>query len=141
MKLGRFFTLEELTHTNCGLKNVPNSEQITALTDLVKSVLDPARAIYGNPVTVNSGFRTPEVNRAVGSKATKSQHLDGEAADLDCSNNALLFRIIRDNCPFDQLIWERGDLTQPAWVHVSFSSKRMRKQILRFDGVNYLPFK
>jgi len=141
MKLGRFFTLEELTQTNCGLKNVPNEEQKQSLKSLVEKTLDPVRAIYGGPINVNSGFRTLEVNIAIKSKSKTSQHLKGEAADLDCDNNALLFRLIRDNCPFDQLIWERGNDTQPDWVHVSYSTKRMRKQILRFDGVDYLPFK
>lgn len=130
MKLGDYFTLEELTKTRTGLKNAPDRGQIEKLRLLVVKVLDPARKIIGERVDVNSGFRTPEVNEDVGGAST-SQHLKAEAADIECSDNARLFRVIRDNLIFDQLIWEYGDDDQPDWVHVSYSDTRCRKQVLR----------
>ncbi len=141
MKIGKFFTLEELTRTGTKLPNVPNSQQIEALTELVKNVLDPVRVLLNSPIGINSGFRSAIVNTSIGG-TSNSQHCKGQAADLDADNNALLFRLIRDNCPFDQLIWERGDEKQPGWVHVSYRADgKNRKEILRFNGKTYLPFK
>ena len=132
----KHFTLEKLTVTNTGLHNVPNNTQKSALETLVKNVLDPARELFKSVISVNSGFRTPEVNKAIGGVAT-SQHLKGEAADITCSDNAKLFALIRNYLPFDQLIWEKGNDTQPAWVHVSFTANGTnRKQVLKLkpDG-------
>ena len=67
-----------------------------------------------------------------------SQHLTGEAADLECSDKAKLFNLIRNNLPFDQLIWENGTDAQPAWVHVSYTDKRaLRKEVLRLKNGSY----
>jgi hypothetical protein len=141
VKIGKFFTLEELTRTGTKLPNVPNQQQIAALTELVKNVLDPVRVLLNSPIGVNSGFRSAVVNASING-APNSQHCKGQAADLDTDNNALLFRLIRDNCQFDQLIWERGDEKQPDWVHVSYRADgKNRKEILKFNGKIYLPFK
>ena len=130
MKLSENFTLAELTVTSVNAPNIPNEEQIKKLQALVDNVLQPLRELYGKPISINSGFRSLQVNKKV-KGAQKSQHLKGEAADISCENNALLFRLIRDGFDFDQLIWEKGNDTQPAWVHVSFSRTKNRKQILR----------
>jgi zinc D-Ala-D-Ala carboxypeptidase len=130
MKLSENFTLEELTATNVNLPNHPTSEQISNLQALVTNVLQPLRELYGKAIKINSGFRSKAVNKKVGGAPT-SQHTKGEAADIDCDNPALLYRLIRDTYEFDQLIWEKGNDNQPAWVHVSFSRKKNRKQILR----------
>jgi len=122
MKLSENFTLEELTITGTKLKNAPSERQIANLQALVNNVLQPLCELYGQPIHVNSGFRSDEVNKAMGG-AIGSQHCLGEAADLECADNARIFYLIRDHLPFDQLIWEGGDDIQPAWVHVSF--KRM----------------
>lgn len=134
----KFFTLKELTKTTTGLPNVPNETQTAALLVLAKQVLDPVRELFNAPVTVNSAFRSPAVNQAVGG-AANSQHLTGEAADLDSSNNAILFNLIRNKLVFDQLIWENGTDAQPAWVHVSYTATRQnRMQVLRLkNGVYY----
>lgn len=121
----RHFTIEELTTTDTGFKNVPNQEQESNLIALVDNVLDPARELLNAPVKVNSGFRCRVVNDAV-KGAKNSSHLKGEAADLDCFDNRKLFEIIRDNLPFDQLINEYNF----SWIHVSFSRLKNRKQIL-----------
>ena len=78
---------------------------------------------------INPGFRSPAINRAIGG-APNSQHCTGEAADLDAVDNAQLFHLIRQHLPFDQLIWESGNKRQPAWVHVSYSTKHNRKEVL-----------
>lgn len=131
----KYFTLKELTKTKHKIKNIPNQEQLENIHYLVKEVLDPARAILGRPITVSSGFRNPEVNRAVGGGST-SQHLRGEAADIVCYDNSTLFDILKELDNYDQLIWEYGTDESPAWVHVSTTKKINRKEILRAKKVN-----
>ena len=137
MKLGKYFTLEELTVTNTELENKPNSEQLNNLKLLVENVLDPVRELNGGPITVNSGFRCKEVNshKTINGSAT-SQHLKGEAADIESKDNANIFSLIRKYCVFDQLIWEGGDDKQPAWVHVSYKRQGNRGEVLRVKVVN-----
>lgn len=128
MNLSKNFTLEELTVTSAHLPNTPTETEIARLTALVQNVLQPARELLGKPVRINSGFRSVDVNKAVGG-ADSSQHCLGEAADLDCADNAQLFQLIRTHLPFDQLIWEGGNDIQPEWVHVSY--KANRKEVLK----------
>ena len=132
-QLSKNFTLAELTRTSNPLPNVPTETDIIRLTELAKQVLQPLRDLYGHPITVNSGYRSASVNRAIGG-APASQHCLGEAADLDCADNALLFHLIRTHLPFDQLIWEGGNDLQPDWVHVSF--KANRKEVLKMKVVD-----
>jgi len=121
----KYFTIQELTTTNSGLKNIPTEYETDNLMALVDNVLDPARELIGRAIQVNSGFRSREVNAKVGG-VKNSQHLTGEAADIVCNDNKKLFEIIRDNLTFDQLINEKDY----SWIHVSFSRIRNRKQIL-----------
>jgi len=134
-KLGKYFSLEELTVTHENLDNTPDTIATQKLKVLVQNLLDPVREMYGFPICVNSGFRTLAVNKAIGG-ATKpiSQHTKGEAADLDCADNARLFYLIRDHFNYDQLIWEEGSNLQPDWVHVSFKAQGNRNQILKFKN-------
>ena len=136
MRLTENFSLAELTVTSTGLPNQPNALQLENLKALAKKVLQPVRDLYGQPITVNSGFRSVSVNISVGGSKT-SQHCKGEAADLDCDDNAVLFKLIRENLEFDQLIWEGGNDTAPDWVHVSYSTIRNRKQVLRMKLGQY----
>lgn len=97
---------------------------------LVENVLDPLREKYGKPVKVNSGYRCPKHNLAVGG-AMQSQHMKGEAADIapmdgDARELERLVEIIKQNGKWDQMI------VYPTFVHVSW--KRFgtnRKQTLR----------
>lgn len=132
----KYFTLDELTRTNKPIKNTPTMKEVENLEFLVDLILDPARENLRKPITVSSGFRNPEVNRAVGGSST-SQHLKGEAADLTCYDNKKLFEIIRQQGKFDQLIWEYGTDREPAWVHVSVSKYgRNRREVLRCKTIN-----
>lgn len=121
----KYFTYEELTTTKTGLLNIPNAEQLANLQDLVTNVLDPIREIYGKPIKVNSGFRSILVNKKVGG-AANSDHLKGMAVDLDCESNTLLFKLIRENCKFKQLINEHNF----SWVHVSYDHDNLKCQQL-----------
>lgn len=91
------------------------------------------------PIAVNSGYRTLEVNKAIGgAQKPISQHTKGEAADIECFDNAKLFKTIRDHFKFDQLIWEKGNAIQPDWVHVSFKSKGNRNHVLKYQNGEYI---
>ena len=125
----KYFTIAELTRTNHSENNIPDAEEVNNLATLVERVLDPAREEFGEPIKVTSGFRSQEVNRLVGG-AKSSQHCKGQAADLTCSDNKKLFRILAE-MEFDQLIYEFGDENQPSWVHVSYVLGANRNEILR----------
>lgn len=147
----KYFTLDELTRSatasRLGIKNQPTAEEYQALTLLGDNVLDPARTKYGRPVIVTSGYRSPELNKAIGG-ATNSQHSKGEAADLVAGtpeDNARLARIIYDQGRYDQLILEDANTagTLCDWVHVSYSRTGNRRQtLIKLKGIKgYKPFK
>ena len=130
----KYFTIEELTRSDTakvkGIENTPTQEAKEKLVTLIENVLNPLREMYGKPITVNSGYRCPKLNAAVGG-AKNSQHMRGEAADITAGSkeeNRKLFELIRDNLPFDQLINE----SDYSWVHVSYvSPEKNRKQALK----------
>ena len=129
----KYFTMGELlrskTANELGIDNKCDITSASALMALVDNVLDPLREWYGKPINVSSGYRCKELNTAVGGRPT-SQHMKGEAADITAGSkdeNKKLFDYIRDNLPFDQLIDEQDY----SWVHVSFSKKGNRKQVLK----------
>lgn len=129
----KYFTIEELCRSNVAqirkIENKPDAGQIENLTALVTNVLDPLRERFGKPIAINSGFRSKDLNRAVGGAST-SQHLKGEAADICAGtkeDNRKLFEIIRKELPFDQLINENNY----SWVHVSYREGANRKQLLK----------
>lgn len=128
------FSLEELTRSvtagNKGIDNNPEPVHVANLRALAKSVLQPARDHINAPVQVNSGYRSRKLNKAIGG-SKKSQHCRGEAADISCHDNAVLFNFIRNETVFDQLIWEFGTDQEPAWVHVSHKLSDNRKEVLK----------
>lgn len=139
----RYFTINELCHSATGAKlgidNTPPDAIKRNLIFLVSLVLDPLRDIYGKPIYVASGYRCPELNKAVGG-AKNSQHLTGMAADIYVKgeSNAVLADIIRRQLPYDQLIYEKGTIRNPQWIHVSISRTNNRKQVLYYDGKRYV---
>lgn len=133
MNLSPHFTLAELTRTGTGLPNDPSPAQIEKLRALCVHILEPVREHFGKPVKVNSGYRSPAVNAAVGSKPT-SQHAKGEAVDFEIPgvSNTALARWVRDNLDYDQLIAEAVKPNDPSagWVHCSWVPTGRRKQCL-----------
>ena len=121
------FTIEELCASQTakakGISNTPNMQQMINLVYLTAYVLEPLRVAMGEPIKIGSGFRCQQLNKAVGG-VTNSQHMKGQAADLcidgDIKKGKKWFAYIRDNLPFDQLIWEKNPKTGNYWVHVSF---------------------
>jgi hypothetical protein len=147
MKLTEHFTLEELTASQTAsrrnINNSPTPGEVNALTALCRQVLEPLRRQWGSPIRVNSGYRCPALNTAVGG-VSNSQHVTGEAADIcDPRGRALTIdlgiELIFSGLPFDQLIFEQCDVTGLdsediggcAWLHVSYSTHRQnRRQVL-----------
>ena len=131
----RYFTIQELirsaTARRLGINNTPPPSAIEALNRLVDNVLDPLREAWGGPIRVNSGFRCPALNKAVGGTPT-SQHQYGEAADITVGsrsgNRRLLALIKRLDLPVDQCIDEKGC----RWIHVSHRSGRNRRMYMKF---------
>jgi len=151
-KITANFTLGEFIISRTAIRLGLQSEQekvtqsvIDNITTLVANVLEPLRQ-HSGPIIVNSGYRSPAVNKAIGG-STSSQHMTGEAADIELpsgDNRKLAELIVKLKLPFDQMILEFGTDDRPAWIHVSYSP-RHRRQILRATKINgatkYLPFK
>jgi len=148
LKLSENFSLQELlksqTALRKGIDNKPADPSIiTNLQVLCEKVLQPVRDHYARPVVINSGYRCPKLNKAIGS-SSKSQHTKGEAADIEIPglSNKELAEYIEDNLPFDQLILEFYNGVDPnsGWVHVSYvSDSDNRKQTLTINKNGTFP--
>jgi hypothetical protein len=114
-----------ITATRLGIDNEPNKEQFANMKLLAEEIFEPLRAYVGGPIKINSFFRCPELNKAIGG-SSKSQHCYGQAMDIDDTfgrcTNAEMFEFIKNHLDFDQMIWEFGDDDNPNWVHVSYVS-------------------
>ena len=138
MKLTANFSLSELTKsqtaTRKGIDNTPSPEHQENLKLLCEAVLQPVREHFGRVVTVTSGYRSPELCTAIGSKIT-SQHARGEAADFEIFgvSNKELADYIHEHLDYDQLILEYWNVSDPnsGWVHCSYSEGKNRKQYLK----------
>jgi len=111
------------TATRLNIDNKPNDEQLKNMKLIAEEVFEPLRMWVGGPIKINSFFRSPKLNTAIGG-SSKSQHCHGQAIDLDDTfgraTNAEMFNFIKEHLNFDQMIWEFGDDDSPDWVHVSY---------------------
>ena len=138
MKLSANFSLAELTKTNVRqFDNTPSMQVIDNLQALVDNVLQPIRNEFG-PVTVTSGYRSPEVNKAIGGSAT-SDHCFGFAADFEVAgvDNKELARWVADNLKFKQLILEfyTKGVPDSGWVHVSYDKNNLTQKVMTASRV------
>jgi putative chitinase len=129
-KLTENFTLEELivspTAKKLGLKNTPTPEHIANMKYCCEKILEPVRAHFGKPLKINSSYRAPAVNKAVGGSAT-SQHVNGQAIDFEIPgiDNKTVADWVGDNLEYDQVILEfytAGDKNS-GWVHASIKKE------------------
>ena len=140
MLISPHFTLNEMTVSQLaareGLDNNPPAEARANLQLLCNS-LEQVRALFGAPVIVSSGYRSPAVNQRIGGART-SQHLQGLAADFTVfgvSPREVVLRVSESAIPFDQLILEFDN-----WVHLAVSRGVPRRQVLTIrKGSGYLP--
>lgn len=134
MRLSKNFTLQEFTKsqtaTRLGLDNNPSEEHLENAKVLFAEVVQPVRDQFGVTV-INSGYRGPELNKAVGG-SSRSQHCHGQAADIEVTgvSNVELAEWIRDNLKFDQLILEFHTVGIPdsGWIHVSYKNPDDNRQ-------------
>ena len=137
MSLTKNFSLIELTKSQSaerkGIDNTPSAEHQDNLKSLCTFILQPVRDHFSCVVTVSSGYRSPELCTAIGSKIT-SQHARGQAADFECYgiDNNKLFNWAIENVPFDQAILEfyTGD-PDSGWLHMSYNEDNNRGETLR----------
>ena len=144
------FSLHELSKSETALRmgfdNTPDDEATENLRLLCEKVLQPVRDHYGKGVKVNSAYRSPESNAAVGGSKT-SDHCKGMAADIEIPGvaNADLAQWIMDNLEYTQLILEfyTPGIPDSGWVRVSYDPNNLKKQELTATKVagktQYLP--
>ena len=117
--------VHSITAIRKGIDNEPNEEQLANMKLVANNVFEPLRVFVNGPIKVNSFFRSPDLNKAIGG-STKSQHCKGQAIDIDDTygkaTNAEMYWWIKENLDFDQMIWEFGNNDNPDWVHVSYVS-------------------
>ena len=123
------------TATRLDIDNNPDDRQVLNMETIADEVFEPLRMWVGGPIKINSFFRSPELNTAIGG-SSKSQHCHGQAIDLDDTygraTNAEMYEFIKEHLDFDQIIWEFGDDDNPDWVHVSYvSAQDNRKRCLK----------
>ena len=144
MKLSEHFNLKEFTKSETATRkridNTPNAQHAQNLKNVCDKILEPVRKHFGKPVRINSGYRGPALNAAVGG-SSKSQHCNGEAVDFEIDGlpNPELAKWVSENCDFDQIILEFYDPKEgpnSGWVHASYSAGKNRKQKLTAVTVN-----
>jgi zinc D-Ala-D-Ala carboxypeptidase len=123
------------TAKRLGLDNTPDDEQLNNMELIAHEIFEPLRTYVGGPIKINSFFRSPKLNKAIGG-SSKSQHCKGQAMDIDDTfgraTNAEMYHFIKDHLDFDQIIWEFGDDDNPDWVHVSYvSPEKNRNRCLK----------
>jgi hypothetical protein len=145
MKISKHLTLEECTRSETAdrlgiVNNNPNQSIIENMQLLAEKVFEPIREHFKTPIYVSSMYRGLNLNQAIKGSIT-SQHCSGQAMDIDMDSkgkptNKDIFDFIKKNLEFDQMIWEFGNDKQPDWVHVSYTSSKNRKQILKAKKIN-----
>lgn len=120
-----------------GICNVITSFAVRdAVKELTETVLQPLRDKVGHPLRINSGYRSPELNKEIKGGSPTSQHVKGEAADIAAADPFLLASVIR-NTPE---IWREIDqmILYPNFVHVSHrKGGPQRRQVIynwRYKG-------
>jgi zinc D-Ala-D-Ala carboxypeptidase len=134
MRLSKNFVLSEIIRSNTarrkGISNEPEKEHLANLKTIITELVQPMRDVIG-PIRISSGYRSPKLNRAIGG-SSRSQHCKGQALDLQFwkdgeMNNQVIYDWVLDSgLEFDQMINEFDF----AWIHISFSSGKNRKQVL-----------
>ena len=143
-KISKHVSYKEGTHSNTATRrnidNIPDDYQLANMNAVALNIFEPLREWVGGPIKINSFFRSPDLNAAIGG-SVKSQHCQGRAIDIDDTfghkTNAEMYNYIKENLNFDQLIWEFGNDTNPDWVHVSYvSDDQNRNRCLKAERVN-----
>lgn len=151
MRLSRYLTLDEATKSptaiRLGIDNTPNADQLINMKMVANEIFDKVREHVGGPLYVSSFFRSPKLNAVIGGSSKTSQHMKGEAVDMDADvfnngTNVGIFYFIKEHLVFDQVIAEyatkEGDF---QWVHCSKTMGKNRGQVLVKLKDRYINFK
>lgn len=133
--LSNHFSLDELTATQHREVDNRAPPEIVATLRETAERMEAVRALLENPIHVNSGYRSPALNRAVGGAKT-SAHMTGHACDFICPGFGSPLQVCRaldaSAIAFDQII-EEG-----TWVHISFDPKMRRQVLTKRPGGGYV---
>ena len=136
------FSLRELTYSDSAIRlqtdNTPTNEVLINLQNVCQFILEPVRNHFDKPITITSGYRSPELCKAIGSSVT-SQHTKGESVDFEILGiaNKEVSDWIVNHLDYDQCILEfwKPDEPNSGWVHCSYKQSGNRKMYLRaFKG-------
>ena len=151
MNISTYLTFEEAikspTAKRLGIENKPNEEQLENMKLVAREIFDPVREFVGGPLHASSFYRSKELNEAVPGSSQTSQHMAGEAIDIDADafgfgTNKGIFFFILDNLEVDQLILEYPDkFGNPSWVHVSKKKDKNRGEVLVKLKSKYIKYK
>lgn len=139
MNLTPHFTIEELAGTsNAQYKklNLLKAQEHMGKMYMLAGFAERVREIIGKPLIITSGYRCPELNKAIGGALT-SQHIFCEAIDFVVKGlrpEDIFNRIVTSDLKYNQIIIERNK-SGSQWVHISIGSY---KQKLKFDGKQYI---
>ena len=153
MQISKHLSLAEVSRSETakrrGINNTPSGEHLENFKKLAENIFEPIREHFGVPIHISSGYRSKELNAAVGGSAT-SDHCVGSAIDIDMDDstngvtNNQVFNFIKDNLKFKQLIAEFPVNGKLSWVHVAYNENNLKNQILVAKKVNgktvYIPY-
>jgi len=141
-KLSEHFTLQELTVSEWASRNdVDNTPPDMLMSTMVElaNKLEEVRTVLGNKIHVNSGYRSPKVNKAIGGTST-SDHQYAQAADIICPEfgnpEQICYAIMESGIKFDQLILEYPTPEGGGWAHIGIG-KKMRQQVMTKNKHGY----
>lgn len=132
-RISKDFKFSEFTKSDTASRlhivNVINDWEVRDnIKALVDNVLQPLRDAWGGPLFINSGYRSPELNKAVGGVAT-SMHCKGQAADVDCTDPYALAKLVkRMRLDVDQVI------LYPSFVHISHKRDGRNRNQIFYDN-------
>lgn len=142
MMLSKFFSLEELIHSDVAdRKNIINTPSMAVLENLKHTAkqADKVREYLGKPIIVSSGYRSPQLNAAIGGSKTSS-HMQGFALDVRCPDfgtpRQMFDALQNSGIEFDQCILELPNSASGGWLHIGFAPDN-RNQRLVYDGNAY----
>ena len=137
---------KSVTALRLGIDNTPDGDTLNNMKLVAEKIFEPLREWVGGPIKINSFYRSPALNEAIGGASDKSgrqtsQHCKGQAIDVDDiyghKTNKEMFEWIKETLDFDQLIYEFGTDDNPAWIHFSYVSEdKNRNRVLRASKKN-----
>jgi len=137
--MSKYFKLEEFLKSSTALKNKIDNSPSWKIVEHLKelaTLLDDIREAWGKPIFINSGFRSPLLNKAVGGVAT-SGHLYGWTADIRTDGDLVEFAefiynfLTTNKIKYDELIFEK--VKGSTWIHFAYKGLNGRQRMKHFN--------